>query len=62
MVKKDFKQRLTTVQTAIAERKNEQLVASATAAVEKAEQEPTNEAYYNEAVKQIDALNSQIKL
>ena len=25
---------------------------------EKAEQEPTNEAYYNEAVKQIDALNS----
>jgi len=38
--------------------KNEQLVASATAAVEKAEQEPTNEAYYNEAIKQIDALNS----
>ena len=35
-----------------------QLVASATAAVEKAEQEPTNEAYYNEAIKQIDALNS----
>lgn len=57
--KEGFQQRLTTVQTAIAEKeKNEQLVASATAAVEKAEQEPTNEAYYNEAVKQIDALNS----
>ena len=58
--KEGFQQRLTTVQTAIAEKeKNEQLVASATAAVEKAEQEPTNEAYYyNEAIKQIDALNS----
>lgn len=57
--KEGFQQRLTTVQTAIAEKeKNEQLVARATAAVEKAEQEPTNEAYYNEAVKQIDALNS----
>lgn len=57
--KEGFQQWLTTVQTAIAEKeKNEQLVASATAAVEKAEQEPTNEAYYNEAVKQIDALNS----
>ncbi|HHU0249500.1 TPA: hypothetical protein ACT9Q7_001070 [Enterococcus faecalis] len=57
--KEGFQQRLTTVQTAIAEKeKNEQLVTSATAAVEKAEQEPTNEAYYNEAVKQIDALNS----
>ncbi len=57
--KEGFQQRLTTVQTAIVEKeKNEQLVASATAAVEKAEQEPTNEAYYNEAIKQIDALNS----
>lgn len=57
--KEGFQQRLATVQTAIAEKeKNEQLVASATAAVEKAEQEPTNEAYYNEAIKQIDALNS----
>lgn len=57
--KEGFQQRLTTVQTAIAEKeKNEQLVASTTAAVEKAEQEPTNEAYYNEAIKQIDALNS----
>ncbi|EGO9175125.1 hypothetical protein DW592_11025 [Enterococcus faecalis] len=57
--KEGFQQRLTTVQTAIAEKeKNERLVASATAAVEKAEQEPTNEAYYNEAIKQIDALNS----
>ena len=57
--KEGFQQRLTTVQTAIAEKeKNEQLVASATAAVEKSEQEPTNEAYYNEAIKQIDALNS----
>lgn len=57
--KEGFQQRLATVQTAIAEKeKNEQLVASATAAVEKAEQKPTNEAYYNEAIKQIDALNS----
>ncbi|HAP3824884.1 TPA: hypothetical protein IUT74_001042 [Enterococcus faecalis] len=57
--KEGFQQRLATVQTAIAEKeKNEQLIASATAAVEKAEQEPTNEAYYNEAIKQIDALNS----
>lgn len=55
--KADWTKRLATVKETIAKKEQEtQLVAAATTAVEKAEQEPTNQEYYNDAVAKIDSL------
>lgn len=55
--KKNWKKRLATVKQAIEQKEQqEQLTAAATAAVVKAEQEPTNETLYNEAVTKVNSL------